>query len=462
MTVQFVTDVQAQFGRYVFLKKLAEGGMAEIFLAQRRSFAGFGRFVVIKRLLPEHRGNQIYERLFLDEARIVASLEHPNIVSAYDLGKIGDAYFMVMEYIHGVSGAELLTRAVRVEGGLEYGAAITIVSQIALALDHGFRVSDFDGRAMGIVHHDVSPHNLQIGYDGVVKLLDYGVATQMGRSSARGRRGKYAYMTPEAIRGTPADHRSDLFSLGVVLYEFTVGRRLFKAKTTQETISRIQSGHLPKPTEFHPDYPPLLEAVVMRALQVDPELRFQSGRQFVEALEEVSRGARLLTGNKALAAYMASLYYEEMEVRHDELTTLIGRLDDECGINWTSSHQVNGTGELTALSDSPKNLHPSGVTEPAGRETIELPDAGGIAIFAKPSEPTDSHSIVRIESEIVGDLLGDIQDGVSLPKGVNDHDPDWQSPEANMQLLQAQRVIWLLSGVSVTLAAALLWFWQYS
>jgi len=377
---------------------------------------------------------------------------------------LGDAYFMVMEYIHGVSGAELLTQAVRTDGALEYGAAITIVSQIALALDHGYRVKDLNDRPMGVIHHDVSPHNLQIGYDGSVKLLDYGVATQSGRKSARGRRGKYAYMTPEAIKKLSPDHRSDLFSLGVVLYEFTVGRRLFKAKTTQETMSRIQKGQVPKPSDFKPDYPPRLEAVVMQALRVDPEERFQSGRQLVEALEDVSRSHNLITGNEALAAYMRGLYYEEMEVRQAELANLIDRLDDESGINWTSSHLINGTSELTALSETPQRKTADspgdptdGVAEPAGRETIELPDANGLAALIEPSLPTGSHSILRVESEIVGEEMTALPPVENLPDGVNDTDPDWVRTETDIDLAEAQRNIRWLTLLSTTLALLALW-----
>ena len=150
-----VKNVQAEFGRYVFLKKLAEGGMAEIYLAQRRSFGGFGRLVVLKRLLEEHRGNRTYEKLFLEEARILSTMGHPNIVDAYDLGKFEDAFFIVMEYIHGVSGAQLLTKSVRTHGHMPYGPAMTVISEIATALDHGLIRPD--GAAKGVIHHDAGP-----------------------------------------------------------------------------------------------------------------------------------------------------------------------------------------------------------------------------------------------------------------------------------------------------------------
>ena len=152
-----LAEIEARFGRYVFLKKLAVGGMAEIFLAQRLSFGSFSRFVVIKRLLAEHRGHDVYERLFLDEARIAAALEHPNVISVYDLGKFDDAYFMVMEYVHGISGAELLTRSVHKNGAVALPAAINIIRNIALALEHGHSTLGIDNHPMGVIHHDISP-----------------------------------------------------------------------------------------------------------------------------------------------------------------------------------------------------------------------------------------------------------------------------------------------------------------
>ncbi|MCA9527352.1 MAG: serine/threonine protein kinase, partial [Myxococcales bacterium] len=189
--------MKAQFGRYVFLKKLAVGGMAEIFLARRLSFGGFARFVVLKRLLPEHRGRKAYERLFLGEARITALLDHPNVISLHDLGKLDDAYFMAMEYIHGLSGAELMAAAARARTPVPVGVALRLAMCTADALQYCAEGIDLDGQTFGVIHHDVSPHNIQVGFDGAVKLLDFGVATQVGRPAPAGRRGKFAYMSPE-------------------------------------------------------------------------------------------------------------------------------------------------------------------------------------------------------------------------------------------------------------------------
>ncbi len=315
--------MKAKFGRYVFLKKLAVGGMAEIFLARRLSFGGFAKFVVLKRLLPEHRGKRAYEQLFLTEARIHAVLNHPHIVSLHDLGKLDDAYFMAMEYVHGVSGAELMARAAQKQRPIPLGSALYMATAIAEALHYGHvTLDDLGEDPMRILHHDVSPHNIQIGYDGETKLLDYGVATRIGHPAPGGRRGKPAYMSPEAINKGDLDHRSDLFSLAIVLYEMTLSRRLFKAPTAKETMARARAAQVKPPTELDPDYPATLEAILLKALAREPDARYPDGRTFATALRRVGEQLGLDMGQEAFAAYLGELFREEIGRRQAELAAL--------------------------------------------------------------------------------------------------------------------------------------------
>lgn len=314
--------MKAQFGRYVFLKKLAVGGMAEIFLARRLSFGGFARFVVLKRLLPEHRGRAAYERLFLGEARITALLDHPHVVSLHDLGKLDDAYFMAMEYVHGISGAELMAVAARARVPVPIGVALRIVSATAAALQYCTEAVDLDGQSFGVIHHDISPHNVQVGFDGQVKLLDFGVATQVGRPAPSGRRGKFAYMSPEAIAKEELDPRSDLFSLGVVLYELTVGRRLFKGNTPEETQAKAEAGHFKRPTEVNRDYPAMLEAIVLKALARTREERYQTAQELGFDLANVARALRADTRPEATAAWLTEIMGPEIDRRRHELYAL--------------------------------------------------------------------------------------------------------------------------------------------
>lgn len=314
--------MKAQFGRYVFLKKLAVGGMAEIFLARRLSFGGFAKFVVLKRLLPEHRGRRAYERLFLTEARITALLDHPNVISLHDLGKLDGAYFMAMEYVHGVSAAELMAAAARARKPIPLGVALRVIQCVAQGLHYCVEKPDVDGRLLGILHHDISPHNIQVSFDGAAKLLDFGVATQMDRPFPAGRRGKFAYMSPEALNKMDLDPRSDLFSLGVCLYELTVGRRLFKGATVEETRAKSEAGTYRTPIEVRPDYPPMLEAIVIKALERNPDLRYQDAQTLIFDLENASRALRADTSVEATLRYFKDLYGTEIDRRRHELHAL--------------------------------------------------------------------------------------------------------------------------------------------
>lgn len=327
--------MQSTFGRYLILKKIAVGGMAEIFLARRVSIGQFSKFVVLKRLSPEYQGKKSFERLFLNEARLTARLSHSNIVQIHDLGQIEGAYFMAMEYIHGVSSAEMMSKAAQLRRPVPLGVALNIVLSTARALAYCGQVLSHEGETLDILHHDVSPHNIQIRFDGEVKLLDFGVATQIQRQEGSSRRGKFAYMSPEAFHRKPLDQRSDLFSLGVVLYELTMGRRLFKGKTQQETKQRAELCHVPTPRSVHSKFPESLEKLILKALAKDREGRFLEMEEFCKAIEEISFELKLDCSPQRISRYLYDLYGEEIEERSLQLQSLAARADlvGERGLN---------------------------------------------------------------------------------------------------------------------------------
>lgn len=327
--------MKATFGRYVLLKKIAVGGMAEIFLARRLSHGGFAKFVVLKRLLPEHRGKPAFEQLFLSEARIAAMLHHPNVVSVYDLGKLKDAYFIAMEHVHGPSGAELLSRAMKRGLPVPLGVAIRIVIAVADALHYGVTALGLDSEPLGVLHHDVSPHNIQLSFLGDAKLLDYGVATQMGRPAPEGRRGKFAYMSPETTERRPVDARSDLYSLGVVLFELALTRRLFKGETPADTKALAAERIIPRPTALDPYFPASLEEVLLKALAPDAAARFEHCGAFADALRDTSRRLGVDTSAEGTANYLIRLFGDEIEARRRRVAKWVerkrGRMLDEDG-----------------------------------------------------------------------------------------------------------------------------------
>lgn len=319
--------MKAKFGRYIFLKKLAVGGMAEVYLARRISFGGFAKFVVIKRLLPEHKGKPAYERLFLAEARTGAVLHHPNIAGLYDLGKLDDHYFMAMEFVDGVSAADVMAKAAKARKPVPLGVALRIAAGVADALFYAHHTFDEHGEPLRIIHHDITPQNIQISFEGDVKLLDFGVATRMGRPVAGGRRGKPGYMSPEALRKGPLDARSDLYSLGVVLYELTTGRRVGKPQDPTMPLEKIERIEIPAPTSLDPYFPPSLEEIILACLADTPDERPADAGALARRLHEAGRKLGFDMTAAAQAAYVRDLLGEELDAHRALLADLARKSD---------------------------------------------------------------------------------------------------------------------------------------
>ena len=278
--------------RYHLLERLARGGMGEVYLAVATGAGGAAKLVVVKRVLESLADDPEFVEMFLNEARLAATLDHPNIVRVYDVVDIDARSSIVMEYIHGVSLGVLLHAAKRADSALPLDAAVAIVDRVAAALEHAHEATTLDGRELSIVHRDVSPNNIVIGYGGEVKLIDFGIARAMAATRiTRGDvlKGKVAYMAPEQCTGGAIGRHTDLFALGIVLYEATTMRRAFRTDNDMLTMNRIVSGTVTPPSQLVPDYPPMLEEVVMRCLEVDPAARFGSTQEFRAALGEVVR-----------------------------------------------------------------------------------------------------------------------------------------------------------------------------
>jgi eukaryotic-like serine/threonine-protein kinase len=298
-------------GRYELLRRVAVGGMAEIFEARALGMAGFARRVAVKRILPANAGNPEFVAMFLDEARLQAVLRHPNVAQVYDLGVDGDRVFYVMEFLDGLDGRQL-RRALRERGErMALEQAIAIAMAAASALHSAHEATNLDGEPLGVVHRDVTPANLMVTVDGQVKLVDFGIASHMQRETrteAGILKGKASYMSPEQILCRPLDRRSDLFSLGVVLYELSTGSRLFDRDSEHETMRQIALEDAPPPGARVDGYPAALEAVVLRALARDPAARFATAEEMRQALEQAADESGLPTaGDVGLARLVAEL-----------------------------------------------------------------------------------------------------------------------------------------------------------
>ncbi len=270
-----------RLGKYRLLRRLAVGGMAEVYLAVAEGLSGFEKRVVCKRLLPQHARDPELVTMFLDEARLVARLGHPNIAEVYDVGQAGDDYFFAMEQIDGCDLRELL----RAHALLPLADAATIVAAVAEGLHHAHEQE--------VVHRDVSPSNVLVGRDGRVKLIDFGVAkwTAQRTETRQGvLKGKCAYMSPEQCRAGHLDRRSDLFSLGVLLYEVTTGTRPFEGDNDFEVMNAIVAGRFEPPSKRRANYPEELEAIVTEALRPAREERFQTAAKMVTRLRALELG----------------------------------------------------------------------------------------------------------------------------------------------------------------------------
>lgn len=300
-----------RLGSYEIVRRLAVGGMAELFLARTVGPLGFEKLVVLKKVLPHFSENPRFVQLFLDEARLAAGLDHPHIAHVYDMGMIAGNYFFTMEYVHGRDVRSVLRETAQRKQRFSIELAVQITCAVASALHHAHERRHKDGTLLGIVHRDVSPSNVVISYDGAIKLLDFGVAKAAG-SSTRTRtgtlKGKVSYMSPEQASGARIDRRSDVFSLGVMLWEMVATRRLFKAENDLATIQRIINTNAPALCSVRPECPPELERIVQNALERDLERRYQTAQQLQSELEFLAREQKLNQSPIALAATMCGLF----------------------------------------------------------------------------------------------------------------------------------------------------------
>lgn len=298
-------------GRYALLKKLAEGGMAEVFLARLQGLEGFEKLVVLKRILPVHAQNPDFVRMFIDEARTAADLRHPNVVSVTDVGRDGGTYFIAMEYLHGVDLGQLSARCVQAGERVPLEHALQIVADAAAGLHYAHTKHDLQGQPLHIVHRDISPQNVLVTFDGVTKVLDFGIAHARRRGTKTDAgvvKGKYGYLSPEQLEGAALDARSDLFALGIVLWELTTLRRLFHRPSDAEVLRAVMECRVPRPSTVVPDYPQALEDVVLTALAPKPEQRFADGLAMQKALEELLDRRRLPHSASRVGAYLRGLF----------------------------------------------------------------------------------------------------------------------------------------------------------
>ena len=306
-----VEPTEQRCGPYKLIRRLARGGMADIFLALAPSTAGIHKHVVIKRLLTDHRMDPERERAFVDEAFLAAGLHHQNIAQVYEIGRDATGTFIVMEYLHGFDLDVVLARLRARREVMPLQHALTIIAGAAAGLQYAHEQTAPDGQPLGVVHRDATPSNIVVTFDGGVKVIDFGVAKADHRLHCTVPgivKGKAGYMSPEQCAGWPLDRRSDIFTLGIVLYELTTLNRPFGGTGDGEVMSAILSSAARPPSSWIPSYPLALERIVLRSLNPARDGRYPTARELLLAVEQLAASLRLPLSPAALGDYMQELF----------------------------------------------------------------------------------------------------------------------------------------------------------
>ncbi|MFO0590816.1 MAG: serine/threonine-protein kinase [Polyangiaceae bacterium] len=309
-------------GRYRVVDEIGVGGMASVHLARMDGPGGFQKWVAIKRIHPHLVEDDQFVDMFLDEARIAAGINHANVAQVFDLGKDDNTYWIAMEYLHGEPLREVMRRVEERGQRVPVELAARICADAADGLHAAHELRNKNGQLLGLVHRDVTPHNLFVTYDGYTKVVDFGiakVADRLSQTKAGTLKGKLAYMSPEQVRGAEVDRTTDIFALGVVLWELTTNQRLFRMETDLDTLEKVQACVVPAPSTIIPGYPPELEMVVLKALAKRKQDRFQTAREFSRALQGFLMRQGAMVGPEEVSSYVRAVFGDRIQKREAHL-----------------------------------------------------------------------------------------------------------------------------------------------
>ncbi|HME42124.1 MAG TPA: protein kinase [Syntrophorhabdales bacterium] len=305
----------ARFGKYILVERLATGGMAQLYRAKILGVQGFEKLIAIKMILPHLAKEHELVSSFIDEAKLAALLNHQNIVQIYDFGSMEESYFISMEYLFGkdLRGIATKSKEKNLPVSLEY--ALYIISRVCSGLDYAHKLKDFQGKALNIIHRDISPQNIFVTYEGDVKILDFGIAKAASQSTITQYgmiKGKVAYMSPEQAAGKFIDRRSDIFSTGILLYELVTGNRMFTGDSTMQILAKVREAEFEPPESVMPGLPAKVFTILKRALAKEPDQRYQSCGEMLGDLEECMVELSLRPTAGGLAQYMKALFQDEI------------------------------------------------------------------------------------------------------------------------------------------------------
>lgn len=338
----------SEFGQYQLIEKIAQGGMAEIFRGKALDAQGIEKPVVIKRILPQIAASPEFVEMLVDEAKIAVMLSHGNIAQIYDLGKVADDYFIVMEYVDGKTLSQVMKRLRTLNKRMPIAYALWIAGEVANGLDYMHRKNDDRGNPLHIIHRDISPQNIILSTSGTVKIIDFGIAkakTKVSTTDSGVLKGKFAYMSPEHAEGEKLDDRTDIFSLGIILFELLTGERLFKGKNNQETIRKVKRAKVSPPSSSRDQVTGELDQIALKALKKNREERYQNAEEFHRALTRTLVTDYPQFSPRELVPYLGELFPEIAVRIPEEGPPVATESQRETGV---SSEPHEGT----ALADS--------------------------------------------------------------------------------------------------------------
>ncbi|CAN5302121.1 hypothetical protein BH11MYX1_BH11MYX1_37900 [soil metagenome] len=371
-------SVQARLGRYELITRIVQGGMAEVQLALQRGPAGFEKLVVVKLVHGELATQKAFVDMLLDEARVAALVKHPNVVDIYDLGEADGTYFIAMEYLEGEPLLSLL-RAGRDGTRLDPLSTGRLIADTAEGLDAAHELRNMAGERIELVHHDVSLGNIVVLYNGTVKLVDFGVAKAVETVTGPQTKvqGKFSYMAPEKLRGNPGDRRSDIFSLGCVMWEALTLKRLFRGSNDAETMKMVLQQPIPLPSHANPDVPFAFDAIVMRALERDPAKRHRTAKELAVELEELLRVAGYGAKNDQIAKYMQATFKDHIDARKKLVQEVVSKGSASAATVDAAFHpqHMNAQGSPRSAILGDFSRHANSFTPPPPPDPGALPDA---------------------------------------------------------------------------------------
>ncbi|WP_304984746.1 serine/threonine protein kinase [Corallococcus sp. AB011P] len=434
------------FGRYELLRKLATGGMGAVYLARQKGPVGFQKLLVVKRLLPHLSEDDEFLQMFLDEARIAALLNHPNIAQIYEMGDVDGQYYIAMEYVHGEPLGSLVPRASAHPGGFPLGLRCRIIAEAAAGLDAAHNARSPSGRKLSLIHRDVSPQNVLVGFNGGVKLIDFGVAKAQGKLSQTvvgTIKGKHAYMSPEQARGEPLDARSDVFGLGTVFYELLTGGRLFKRETEMATLKAVVGHKIVPPSEAVPGIPKSLDPIVFKALARKRDDRFSTAGELQLALEEFLQQEKLPGTSAHLAAFMRDVYSDELEEERfaAEPTMiyfdprLMARPGSAAPAKAPAPGATPSAGKAQAPAKTPPRAPEPSVSQSSTKAAARPEDSGVGAAAERTSRTKENSGLSRPEARPVRTRENT---GVSLADTRPLHDEDAGRPTAKHEAMRGE------------------------